>query len=393
VNRALVSALVAAAVVGAASGTVVARGLDRAPSRPGGAVATDRANPPPAGGGRGVDPAASRDDRADQVLWATSREIHDGDTVVRLERDLDTDHDGDGLVESAPVALQRTAVGWVVGVDLAAEGDGVSQVVVVSPDGTVRDLARVSGFGDVSPDGTRYVAEEIGRDEYAVWDLATRDRVDAVSTGRSADQRPAGVAQFVGLDSVATAWSRPGSDEVVLSTLDSQDGVLLADDLTGPWAVSPDGRWLAGSLASVEDGEAVPGCVVVRPVDASSEGRTDCGGEFFSLVGGPPMPSFSDDSSTVLTTKKDVGLLGEPAFGNPDFRPVPTGERPVPAPIKAPASTVAAVLLDAGRVAVIGPKDFEEGEETRVHVCTEDGCRVVGSAKDDFFFTVLGTAY
>ncbi|MCW2812850.1 MAG: hypothetical protein JWN84_305 [Nocardioides sp.] len=379
-RRTLTALLAAAAVVGSTAGTVTAvrlgaDGVDRRDARSAAASAVD-----PAGsvGSDDESPEVAPDPRADQPLWLVRQALHDGDIVVEVNR------------TRFPHSLQRYDGGWVL-TELIDEDNFERETLTIAPDGEVTPIAETLGDGEVSPDGRRWVALALDGSGYGVWDLATGERVETIAEGRTPEQKGAGGAQFVDADTIATAWSAPDrATEVLLSDLGSAERTVLADDLDPQtrWSVSPDGQWYAGTVR-VDDPRA-PSCVVVRPVDGSSAGRTDCGGV---IAGFPGLPRFALDSSAVLTVPADRGEI--PGLLRPfDWRPVPTGDNPVPPRIPSPDDTYDGVYLGDGRLAVLGTKEFDISTDgVRVFVCDAAGCDLVGTSENNSLYGVLGSGY
>lgn len=392
-RRPLLASLLTAAVIGASGGTVVANRLgdDRGDAGDVGADgnATDPAAAPAGWPSRQLDGRPDR--RYDEPLWIDSVGIHDGDEEpVRPDPALPIDPIQTGVVDKAPFALQRFVDGWVVNVGTAE----TSTVYVVGRDGASQELATVAGLGDVSPDGTAYVAQLAGDEGYGIFDLGSGERTDLVATGTSANEQPTGRAEFVGDDTVATGWRDAEREAVVLAPLGSAERTVVADDLAGPWTISPDGAWLAGSRATEEDGERVAGCVVLRRVDGEGRGRTDCGGTLIPSAGAEAMPTFDRDSREILTEDVD-SVLGDPDFGgDPRFRPVSV-EGASPERIDAPRGVFYAFLLTSGRVVTLGAEDYENGSGARVALCrTGGGCEDLAvSSMEDSFFVALGRPY
>lgn len=371
-NRTLAAFLAAAAVVGTAGGTLAATSLGADDESPTGSRRTDGPTASdPAVTADPADPTGLPDDRTDQVLWADRSELHDGGTTVSLS-----------LVDP-PLSLQRYADGWVItqSIDPA---EPAYQTSVVAPDGSVTPLVESFDFGDVSPDGTRYVAQSLDGTGYGVWVIATGERVETMDSGTTSDQGSIGGAQWVDDDTIATTWSGDAAaDSVLVSDLGTDTAEVLADDVYGEWAISPDGAWFAGTLLDVEGGASNEGCLVIRPVDGSSDGRTDCGGRPLG------MPSFAPDSSAVLTVP-----AGSDGFGPSSFRPVPTGESRVPAAIEGPEAGLTAVYLADSAIAVLGAKDYSDQDGTRIYTCRADvGCEPIGRSSRPYADAVLGTGY
>lgn len=371
-NRTLAGFLAAAAVVGATGGTFAATSLGGDQESPDGSRRTnDQTASDPATTAGPTDPAGGPDDRTDQVLWADRTALHDGDTTVPLD-----------LVDP-PLALQRHADGWIIAQSIDP-AEPAYQTSVVSRDGAVTPLVQSFDVGDVSPDGTRYVAQALDGTGYGVWVIATGERTETMDSGIAADQGSTGGAQWVDDDTIATTWTGDAAADVVLvSDLGSDDPRLLADDVHGEWAISPDGAWFAGTLLDLQGGVLEKGCLVIRPVDGSSAGRTDCGGRPLGL------PSFAPDSSAVLTVP-----AGSDGFGPAVFRPVPTGTGRVPAVIEGPEAGLTAVYLADSTIAVLAAASYDDTEGTRVHTCRADvGCEPAGRSGQPYADAVLGVGY
>jgi hypothetical protein len=358
-RRRVLGVAAAAGVLGAVGGAVAAASLGGGPEDAARDDGTGRTGGQ--SGDRTSDQAGPGEPRAGRVLWADRATLHDGDTAVPLR-----------LVDP-PAAVQRFAGGWVVStisdypLDLLAR-----QTSVVRRDGTIEFLAETVGPGDVSPDGTHYLAAATDG-SYAVWDLRTDEVVDRVRGGRRASQTVQGGAQYVDADTVATSWlSRFGdAPEVLLSDLGSDERELLADDVAGEWAVSPDGRWFVGSLAVARPDRApAEGCTVVRALDGRTPDRRDCG----AAVTG--VPSFLPDSSAVVA-------------GSGDFELLPLGGDAGPRTVSGPSGSFVAVALDRQRLAVVAPAD---GGRTTIQVCSVGaGCDQVGRTDDGARNVVLGS--
>lgn len=406
-NRTLTSFLAAAAVVGATGGTLAAvtlagngdgdEGSDagRGPaasagtSTPSGSPTTPSTTPPTTPSRPGETPTnPSADDggagpgEPGEVFWANQRVLQDGDLEVRIQ-----------LVDP-PASLERATGSWVV-TTRSSPQEPSYEASVVRPDGSVTFLADTVGDGDVSPDGTRYVAMSQDGSGYGVWDVASGEQIETVSDGATPDQYPVGGAQFVGDDAVAATWSDDrGRDVVLLGRLETapvdpsydepDEMTLVSEDVVGPWAISPDGRWFAGSSRTAKDAETgFDACALVAPVvgpaDSPAPGTTDCGSTFSGV------PSFKDDSSAVLALPYDTD-----GFGPGLLRPLVTSGTSRPAQIDLPDASLGAVYLRDDLVVVLGATNLQ-GDATTISACDSTGCESLFRPDDAAATAVLGT--
>ena len=401
-NRTLTSFLAAAAVVGATGGTLAAVTLagdgggdggndggsvaGRGPVASAGTSTPTGSSTPGQQGDAPTTPSA--DDGSNgpgepgEVFWANQRVLQDGDLEVRIQ------------LLDAPASLERATGSWVV-TTRSSPQEPSYEASVVRPDGTVTFLADTFGDGDVSPDGTRYVAMKQDASGYGVWDVASGEEIETVSTGATPDQYPVGGAQFVGDDAVAATWSDDrGRDAVILGRLatapddpdydESDEMTLVSEDVVGPWAISPDGRWFAGISRTAKDAETgFDACALIAPVvgpaDSPAPGMTDCGSTFSGV------PSFKDDSSAVLALPYDTD-----GFGPGLLRPLVTSGTSRPAQIDLPDASLAAVYLRDDLVVVLGAKNLQ-GDATTISACNSTGCESLFRPDDAAATAVLGT--
>ncbi|WP_148614660.1 WD40 repeat domain-containing protein [Nocardioides rubriscoriae] len=380
-NRTLVTLLATAAVLGTTGGTLAATRLaaDGGPARdPGGPGVTARPSttpsttaatagstprePVPPGAPAGRAPGAPGD-----VLWANQRGLHDGDQVVPLDLD-------DRLA-----SLERADGAWVITTATSPQEPSY-EVSVVRGDGTVTFLADTFGDGDVSPDGTRYVAMVGAGGGYGVWDIATGEQVDGVTHGQDGDQFPSGGAQFVDDDTVATTWSGDDAvNRVLLSNLGSADRQLVGSDVAGSWAISPEGGYFATTSSAGQDLDTgFADCALVSPTGGPDDALVDCGSTFAGR------PSFAPDGDTVLTLP-----AGTDGFGPALLRPVGTGDGKPREAIVVPEATLDGAYLRDGVVVVLGAKNYD-GDGTVISTCTTRGCEEVARVGDAAGTAVLG---
>lgn len=389
-NRTLAVALAAAAVVGTTGGALAAgrwlpspdpgRPVAGAPSGTPSDSPTSSASGSPTGSPTGVPPREEPD--PDDVLWANQRAIHDGDTVVDLQP---------GLL-SPPTALHRTATGWLVTVSTTPGTPviGQQEVYLVDTAGRLDELAEINGTGDVSPDGTRFVAmRDAGAFPYAVWDLASGERVEAVDHPLRPTQYAAGRALFADDGaSILAAWyddDERRSHEVVATRLGSGESRLVSADLVErTWGASAAGDVVAGvsrsSRTDLEGLEAVGVCVALVPTDEPGSPVEDCD-HTLTIA-----PSFSADGSEVLAVTAYQDGPGPGAFSALD-----TTDGTEVGRVRVPTIGLDAAYLPDGRVVTLSPARLN-GAGTRVRVCeVGGGCEPVGESDDDASTAVLGT--
>lgn len=385
-NRTLTALLAAAAVVGAAGGTVAATALgddetpptaSEAPSATDGPIRSDGSSPPSESSG-----AATRGPgEVGDVLWGNQRELHDGEQVVEYQ------------LLDPPASIERAAVGWVVTTGTSPQEPSF-EASVVRPDGSVIFLASTFGDGDVSPDGTRYVAMRGNGTGYGVWDVETGELVGVVDRGTDDAQYTVGGAQFVDDDTVATTWTVNNTRrQIVASDLDdvtvdglTADPAALSDDVVGAWRISPDGRFLAGTSRTARDAEtAFEECTEIIDLNRVVPRNRDCGSRF------DRRPTFSTDSTEALAIPFDSDGFGPGAFRALSLEGFggEAGQRG----LEAPEATLAGVYLDADRVMLLRAQD-DDGAGTIVDVCDidTDTCESVAEVGDAASTAVLGSS-
>ncbi|MEO9324700.1 hypothetical protein ABFT23_14495 [Nocardioides sp. C4-1] len=390
-NRTLTLVIAAAAVVGTTGGVVAATMATGPDDEQPAARATDASSPsgtpsrtpsgtpsgtPTSGGGE--QPVPSDDPpgpgRPGDLLWANQRLLHDGDTEIEIDLD------------NVPYSLERAAGGWVVTVKTSPQEPSF-EAIYLRPDGTRQLLGETFGDGDVSPDGTRYVAQ--GLDDpnqgYTVWDVASGEQVDGVLYGTAEGQTATGHAQFVDDSTVATGWRDDRDVELaVASHFDgSDDRTVLADDLVGAWSISPDGIYIAGTVAgSGKPGDTTICAMVMRTSNLDSQ-VVDCSLAF------PGLPSWSTDSNSVLAEPTD----GE--GDGPVFQPLAANGTDQLAAIQNPpvdAEVIRGAFLDEDVVAILtgGDRDGDPLVGTEVWACDSTGCEGTQRLGDDVATAVLG---
>lgn len=324
-NRRLALALSAAAVVGITGGVGTALSL-----------------------GRHDDPAPAARPDAAQPLWTTTTELHDGDVVVPLK--------GVDFV----TGLERVGDTWVLQ-DVPDDGSS-PRVLRVERDGTVTELAKVHGHGDIDASGTHHIGRSADDQTYVVTDLRTgkATRVPPPPDPGS----PEGTALFDG-DDVITGWSPIGTT-YYRSALDGTGLRIVGRDPVDA-QFSPDRRHYVGIRSGLGDE-----CLYGGAADEDATLWKECPGTL------PSAPAYAPDGTRFVAYASGEGGGG---LGRAVVRDAGTGKQV--ATFELPGDdTFDMTMLSADEVAVLTVTGPDGAQVTTVYTCDLSGrCEKSGTAK------------
>lgn len=360
-NRTAALVLAVTAVVGISGGTLAAAltARDVAPSGTSSDTLSDlSASTAPA---IAADPAVP--------YWATPGEIHDGDQVVPIRT----------IVDGALGTLTRISDGWLLTTRQVTPGVPFT-AYVVRPNGEASRLVDFAGSGDVSADGTEFVALAIDADgarRYQAWSTETLEliaTIEADDVGLT-DDDPSGAAAFAG-GHVLTTWRVDGEHRVL--DLDRVSGTH--DEVAAgvqEWAVSEDGDTLVANVRN-SDLSADFGTCAYFQTPATPPGITDCRSRFYD----DPALSPSGQRTVTVDARTD-------GFGPGGFDVVETSEAQVVATVVTPGPTLDGHLLGEDELMVLAAKNYDaRGRVVSV-------CDLAGSCEEIFRSTdsdaVLGS--